>query len=127
MRSSNALLLLPQGNGSVQPGEWVTAYLTGPLPAPAEKYNIHCCKPSQTMKMTLGEASSGGDVFRKPQAVVRRAFSDSDEEGENLKSNKPLSISVNPAPETLSTRDSTRSLGAMSVVVPPGKIRMRVG
>ena len=79
------------------------------------------------MKMTLGEASSGGDVFRKPQAVVRRAFSDSDEEGENLKSNKPLSISVNPAPETLSTRDSTRSLGAMSVVVPPGKIRMRVG
>ena len=41
MRSSNAVLCLPQQEGFVEPGTTVTALLTGPLPSPPKDISYH--------------------------------------------------------------------------------------
>ena len=41
MRSSNAVLCLPQQQGFIEPNATVTALLTGPLPSPAKELSYH--------------------------------------------------------------------------------------
>lgn len=78
MRSSNALLCLPQGGAKsvVYPGEVITAIVTGPLPPPSPLICYHkLAVSSHSLTSSSGVPSAGltmvGEAKPKPRALMR--------------------------------------------------------